>query len=147
MRMTFMGISKAEDHLWRWYWKSPPHAFPAYISRLPFPFGLRGNYFGIRSSHPGPRRYRPISRPIFLLVRFHSFIHSFNIIQFINLEPKIPAITWISRFAILPIHYISGNSFTKTKQYARSTRATGHFCFASITESARNREGREKALR
>ena len=43
-----------------------------------FPFGLRGNYFGIRSSYPGPRRYRPISRPIFLIVRFDSFIHSFQ---------------------------------------------------------------------
>src|SRR6266567_9064925 len=41
-------------------------------------FGLRSNHFGIRSSHPGPRRYRPISRPIFLVVRFNSFIHSFQ---------------------------------------------------------------------
>ncbi len=54
------------------------HAFPAYISRLPFPFGLRGNHFGIRGGHPGLRRYRPILRPIFLVVRFHSFIHSFQ---------------------------------------------------------------------
>ncbi|OCK87155.1 uncharacterized protein K441DRAFT_595416, partial [Cenococcum geophilum 1.58] len=54
----------------------------------PFLFGLRSNYFGIRSSHPGPRRYRPISRPIFLIDRFDSFIHSFNIIQFINSQAR-----------------------------------------------------------
>ena len=66
-----------------------------YVSCLhkqsPFLFGLRSNYFSIRSSHPGPRRYRPISRPIFLIVRFHSFIHSFNIIQFIKaMQEAIP---------------------------------------------------------
>ena len=55
-----------------------------------FLFGLRSNYFSIRSSHPGPRRYRPILRPIFLIVRFHSFIYSFNIIQFITLLIQEP---------------------------------------------------------
>jgi len=70
------------------------HAFPAYISRLPFPFGLRGNHFGLRGNHPGLRRYRPILRPIFLVVRFHRFIHSFNIIQFITIEVRRDV--WIS---------------------------------------------------
>ena len=50
-------------------------AFPAYISRFPL-------FLGVRRSHPGLRRYRPISRPIsrpiFLVVRFNSFIHSFQ---------------------------------------------------------------------
>jgi len=56
----------------------------------PFLFSLRSNYFGIRSSYPGPCRYRPILRPIFLIVRFHSFIHLFNIIQFIKPIPNEP---------------------------------------------------------
>ena len=53
--------------------------FPAYISRSPL-------FLGVRRNHPGLRRYRPILRPIFLVVRFDiaSFIHS-NIIQFIRL--------------------------------------------------------------
>jgi hypothetical protein len=46
--------------------------------QTPFPYGLRSNYFGIRSSHPGSRRYRPISRPIFLLDRFYSFIYLYQ---------------------------------------------------------------------
>jgi len=46
------------------------HAFPAYISRFPL--------YGLCSNHVGLRRYRPISRPIFLVVRFHRFIHSFQ---------------------------------------------------------------------
>ena len=46
-------------------------AFPAYISRFPL-------FLGVRRSHPGLRRYRPISRPIFLVARFNSFIHSFQ---------------------------------------------------------------------
>ena len=45
--------------------------FPTYISRFPL-------FLGVRGSHPGLRRYRPISRPIFLVVRFNSFIHSFQ---------------------------------------------------------------------
>jgi hypothetical protein len=60
------------------------HAFPAYISRCPLVglrsglhSGLRSNHFGIRSSYYGLYRYRPISRPIFLVVRFYRFIHSF----------------------------------------------------------------------
>ena len=41
------------------------------IPFIPSPVGLRSNYFG-------NRRYRLISRPIFLVVRFDSFIHLFH---------------------------------------------------------------------
>ena len=72
--------------VWRWLWKSPPHAFPAYISRFPlFPFlvGVRSDHlgirshFGIRSNHFGLHRYRLILRPIFVVDRFNAHIHSF----------------------------------------------------------------------
>ena len=64
-----------------WFWRSPPHAFPTYISRFPLFLGVRGSYLGLR-------RYRPILRPIFLV---DSFIHSFNIIQFIKLFAELCA--------------------------------------------------------
>jgi hypothetical protein len=53
--------------------------------QIPFLFGLRGNHFSIYSSYPRLYRYRPILRPIFVIVRFQIdlFICS-NIIQFIK---------------------------------------------------------------
>ena len=46
--------------------------------QTPFPFRSPRQLLRYPSSHPGPRRYRPILRPIFLVVRFHSFIHAFQ---------------------------------------------------------------------
>src|SRR6202042_3225967 len=74
-----------------------------------FPFGLRGNHFGIRSSHHGLRRYRPISRPIFLVVRFNSFIHSFQYhsvhqVAYLSIQPEnrqIFAYCWFLCIALL----------------------------------------------
>ena len=64
---------------------------------------------GVRSNHLRLRSYRPILRPIFVVMRFQILIHS-NIIQFINKYMKLMR-NWLS----------SGHPSVDESIYARDT--------------------------